>query len=134
MTNEKITKRAMLLNIIDMMNTGESVYAPADVIAFCEREIELIDHKNAKAKERAATKAKEADALQEAVAAVLGSDFEPIADIAARVDHPDATVAKIAYRLSALAKANVAEKSEITIPATETSKARKVVAYKAITD
>ena len=132
MTNEKITKRNMYEGLIETMKTGVCPYAPEDVIAFCEREIELIDNKNAKAKERAAAKAKEADALQEAVAAVLGADFEPIADIAARVEHPDATVSKVTYRLNALVKAGVAEKSEVTIPASEGGKARKVMGFRAI--
>lgn len=132
MTNEKITKRAMYEGIIETFKTGNSPYSAEDVVAFCQHEIELIDNKNAKAKERAATKAKEADALQNDVLAALGADFEPIADIAARVTNPDATVSKVTYRLNALVKANLAEKSEVTIAAVEGGKARKVMAFRAI--
>lgn len=132
MTNEKITKRAMYEALIETMKTGTCPYAPEDVIAFCEHEIDLLEKKNAKAKERAASKAKEADALQNAVAEALSADFEPIAEIAARVNHPDATVSKVTYRLNALVKEGVAEKSEVTIPASEGGKSRKVVAFRVI--
>ena len=132
MTNEKITKRAMYEGIIETFKTGNSPYSAEDVIAFCEHEIVLIDNKNAKAKERAATKAKEADALQDAVEAALSTDFEPIADIAARVTAEDATVSKVTYRLNALVKAGKAEKAEVTIPASEGGKARKVQGFRAI--
>lgn len=128
----KITKRAMYEALIETMKTGTCAYAPEDVIAFCENELALIDKKNAKAKERAAAKAKEADALQNDVLAVLGADFEPIADIAARVTNPDATVSKVTYRLNALVAANLAEKSQVTIPAVEGGKARKVMAFRAV--
>ena len=84
---EKITKREMYEAIAEAMKTGECRYDPAEVISFCENEIDLLDKKAAKAKERAAAKA---------------------------------------------AEAGEAEKSEITIPATETSKKRTVNGYRRI--
>ena len=134
MSVEKITKRNMYEAIAECMRTGECKYAPEDVIAFCEHEIELIDAKNVQAKERAATKAKEPDALQDIVAEALSEEFEPIADIAARVDYPDATVAKVTNRLGRLVTAGQAEKTQITIPASEGGKSRKVVAYRKVVD
>lgn len=128
----KISKREMFEALIETMKTGVCAYSPEDVIAFCEHEIELIDHKNAKAKERAAAKAKEADALQDAVASVLSDEFEPIADIASRLNDPDATVSKVSNRLNKLVAGGKAEKTQITIPATETTKSRRVVGYRAI--
>lgn len=129
---EKITKREMYEAIAKAMETGECKYAPDVVIEFCENEIALLDKKAAKAKERAAAKKAEADELMEVVAEALTEDFEPIADIAGRIEGEDVTVAKVQYRLRKLAEAGRAEKSEITIPATEGSKARKVVGYRAI--
>ena len=129
---EKITKREMYEAIAKAMETGECKYAPDVVIEFCENEIALLDKKAAKAKERAATKKAEADELMEVVAEALSEDFEPIAEIAGRIQGDDVTVAKVQYRLRKLAEAGRAEKSEITIPATEGSKARKVVGYRAI--
>lgn len=129
---EKITKREMYEAIAKAMETGECKYAPDAVIEFCENEIALLDKKAAKAKERAAAKKAESDELMEVVAEALTEDFEPIATIAGRIEGEDVTVAKVQYRLRKLAEAGRAEKSEITIPATEGSKARKVVGYRAI--
>ena len=129
---EKITKREMYEAIAKAMETGECKYPPDAVIEFCENEIALLDKKATKAKERAAAKKAEADELMEVVAEALTEDFEPIATIAGRIEGEDVTVAKVAYRLRKLAECGRAEKSEITSPATEGSKARKVVGYRAI--
>lgn len=132
---EKITKREMYEAITEAMKTGECRYDPAEVISFCENEIDLLDKKAAKAKERAAAKAAEGDTLTALVRAALATDeFKSIADVTAIVveEEPDATAAKVSYRLSSLVKAGEAEKSEITIPATETSKKRTVNGYRLI--
>ena len=129
---EKITKREMYESIIAMMNGGEQKYEASAYIDFCQNEIDLLDKKAAKAKERAAAKRAEGDELTDAVRAVLGEDFEPIADIAARVDFPDVTVAKVTYRLGQLVKNGEAEKKELTIDGGEGQKKRKVQGYKAI--
>ena len=138
---EKMTKRNVYEALINLANTGNLVYASDEgdvtvtgeaLIAFAENEIALLDKKAVKAKERAATKRAEGDELMEAVYGVLSADFEPIADIAARIEGEDVTVAKVQYRLRKLAEAGRAEKAELTIPATEGSKARKVVGYRVI--
>ena len=128
---EKITKREMYEAIAEAMKTGECRYDPAEVISFCENEIDLLDKKAAKAKERAAAKAAEGDILTALVRAALTTDeFKSIADVTAMVaeEEPDVTAAKVSY----LVKAGEAEKSEITIPATETSKKRTVNGYRRI--
>jgi hypothetical protein len=130
----KITKRDMFTNIINVFQTGESAYDPADVIAFCEKEIAALDSKAVKAKERAAAKKAEADVLLDQVKAVLTADFQPIADIAAAVAevNPDATVAKVTNRLTKLVAAEVAEKTDLTIPGVDGAKSRKVKGFRMI--
>ena len=128
---EKITKRDMYEAIIEAVNGGEWKYDTADVIEFCENEIALLDKKAAKAKETAAKKRAEGDELTDAVRAALSADtFESIADIAARIQGEDVTVAKVTYRLTQLVKNGEAEKSEITIPGGEGVKARKIQGYR----
>ena len=101
------------------------------VIDFCEKEIALLDKKSAKAKETAAKKKADGDALTDAVYEALSeNEFEVIADIAARIEGEDVTVAKVAYRLGALYKAGKAEKQEITVPGGDGQKSRKLMAYK----
>ena len=134
MTTEKITKRDMYEAIIGAMETGEIKYAPDDVIAFCQNEIELLDKKTAKAKERAAAKSAENDEIMDKVRDVLSpNDFMPIADVVKAIGDPDLTAAKVQYRLRKLAEANEAEKTEVTIAGAEGTKARKVVAYRRLT-
>ena len=125
----KTTKREYFEAIIEAMETCEIKLDPKAVAEFCRHEIELIDNKNAKAKERAATKAKEADVLEAKVAEALTDELTSIADIAAKIGDEEATVSKVSYRLNSLVKKGAARKDEITIPATETSKARRVVAF-----
>ena len=139
---EKMTKRNVYEALINLATTGELIYASDEgnvtvtgeaLIAFAENEIALLDKKAIKAKERAASKRAEGDELTAAVKAVMSTeDFEPIAEIAARIEGEDVTVAKVTYRLTQLVKNGEAEKTELTIPATEGSKARKVQGYKLI--
>ena len=125
-TMEKMTKK-------EMFNEIKSLLADNDaVVAFCDNEISLLEKKAAKAKETAAKKRAEGDELMEVVfSAVSTEEFEPIAAIAAKIEGPDVTVAKVTYRLTQLAKAGRIEKTDVTIPGGEGVKARKVVAYRA---
>ena len=131
---EKITKREMYEAIKETFETGSCKFDAATVTAFCDKEIAALDAKAAKAKERAAAKKAEADVLMGQVEDALTDEFQVIADIAAAVAevNADATVSKVQYRLNKLVEAEIAEKTQVTIPATETSKARKVQAYRAI--
>ena len=135
---QKINQREMFEAIkglaesgaLHMVDFNENITDEA-VAEFCENEIALLDKKAAKAKERAATKKAEGDELTEAVRAAMSTEeFEPIADIAARIEGEDVTVAKVQYRLTQLVKNGEAEKEQITIPGSEGQKARKIMAYK----
>ena len=139
---EKMTKRNFYEALVNFANGGEFYYS-ADgtevivdneaIIAFAENEIALLDKKATKAKERAASKKADSDELTEAVRAVLSTEeFEPIAEIATRIEGEDVTVAKITYRLTQLVKAGVVEKTEITIDGGEGQKKRKVQGYKLV--
>jgi hypothetical protein len=129
---EKITKRAMFEAIKETFETGTCKFDAATVMEFCDKEIAALDSKAAKAKERAAAKKAEADVLMEQVKGVLTDEFQTIADIATAVAgvNPDATVSKVTYRLTKLVESGDAEKTQVTIPGAEGSKARKVQAYK----
>ena len=129
---EKITKREMFEAIKETFETGSCKYDAETVIAFCDKEIDSLDTKAAKAKERAAAKKAEADELMKTVEAALTEDYQTIAAIAAVVAEtdPDATISKVTYRLTKLVEADIAEKTDVTVPATEGSKARKVKAFR----
>jgi hypothetical protein len=132
---EKITKKEMYAAIKETFETGECKFDADVVIAFCDKEIAALDNKAAKAKERAAAKKAEADVLYDQVKEALSADeFQTIADIAAAVAgvNADATVSKVTYRLTKLVEAGVAEKTDITIPASEGTKARKVKGFRVV--
>lgn len=131
---EKMTKRELYAAIIDAFKTGETKVSPETIVKFCEDEIALLEKRALKAKERAAAKAAEADPLLEQTKAALTDEFKTIPEIAAVVgaENPDATTSKVTNRLSRLVDAGVAEKTQVTIPATENAKARKAVAYKLV--
>ena len=131
----KITKRDRYTSIIDIL---KDVNADADLVTFCEGEIALLDKKSAKAKETAAAKKTEVDPLTESIKGALGTltdgAYATIADVTAMVDAGDEEVTpnKVSYRLSQLVKAGVAESTDVKVPATETSKARTIKAYKLV--
>ena len=129
---EKITKREMFEAIKETFETGSCKFDAAVVTAFCDKEIAALDSKAAKAKERAAAKKAEADVLMGQVEGALTDEFQTIADVTVAVSavNEDATTSKVQYRLGKLVETGVAIKEQITIPATETTKARKVMAYK----
>ena len=127
---EKLTKRSVYEALLKMVETGNLEITEDELKTFCENEIALLDKKAEKAKERAATKRAEGDALTDAVRNALTSEFEPIADIAARIEGEDVTVAKVQYRLGQLVKAGEAEKEQITVPGSEGQKSRKIMAYR----
>ena len=137
MTNEavKVTKKDYYNNIIQAMKTGEVTIDPVDIIAFCENEIAMLDRKAEKAKERAAAKKADGDALTDAVRAVLTDEFAITADITLKVaealgDDAEVTIHRVQYRLTQLAKNGEAEVTDMKIEATETSKARTLKAYR----
>ena len=129
---EKITKREMFEAIKETFETGTCKFDAATVMAFCDKEIASLDAKAAKAKERAAAKKAEADVLMDQVRDALTGEFQTIADIAAAVAevNPDATVSKTTYRLTKLVEANVAEKTDVSVPGVDGGKARKVKAFR----
>lgn len=128
MTNtEKLTDRKIYAAIAE--GTLEDL-DPDVIAAWAEKKIDQLDRKAAKAKETAAAKKAEGDALTEAVLTSLTTEFEPIAEIASRIEGDDVTLSKISYRLNAAYKAGKIEKGEVIL--TGEKGKRKVVAYRAI--
>lgn len=122
----KITERMLLEAIAtDTMDT----IAHEEFVAWAKKKIEQLDKKNAKAKERAAEKKAAADTLTEQVYEVVGDEFEPISEIASRIEGEDVTVGKVQYRLGALFKDGRVEKEQITVE-DEDGKKRKVMGYR----
>lgn len=134
---EKVTARERFEEIIDLANLAkDNSFEGFDfdgMVAFAQKEIGKLDKKAAKAKETAAAKKAEGDALTAVVLDCLSDEVEAIAVIAERVAAQegceDVTLGKVQYRLGALAREGKAVKGEVVIPATETTKKRTVSGY-----
>lgn len=132
-----MTKREMYEALVNLANGGELAVevdgamvavSAEELKAFAENEIALLDRKAVKAKERAAAKKADGDALMDAVREALSAEFEPIAEIAARIEGEDVSAAKVTYRLTQLVKAGEAEKQEINVA--KEGKKRMVQGYR----
>ena len=128
MEHTKITKRDYYNEIIKAMTTGEFDMDPELIAKFCKDEIALLDKKAAKAKERNAAKAAEADTLLALVEAALSADefktIKDITDIVVATD-PDATTSKVTNRLTKLINAEIAEKQEVSVTGANGTKAKR---------
>jgi hypothetical protein len=137
----KITKTQKLNAIIAILDNADinSIVIPVgedevevtkeDLVEYCEKEIEALAKKAAKAKETAAKKKAE-DPLLHIVKAALTSEPQTIADIATKVVevNADATTAKVTARLTKLINAGEAVRSEVSVANSE-GKKRTVKAY-----
>lgn len=132
MEKNKITKKDILNAVIALVaedaavKVGEVDVTGADIKAYATKTIEQLEAKSAKAKERAAEKKADGDALRDAVEAVLTDEFQTIADITAQIEGEDVTAAKVSARLTSLVKAEKAHKVQVKI-----EDGRKLNAYAA---
>ena len=136
---EKMTK-AMWFEAIKEVIVASDAEQKDEMVEFIDAQMEQLAKKAEKAKERAATKKAEGDALTEAVKAVLTDEAVTRDVIAAKVAETygeDATIAKVGYRLTQLVKAKVTARLTQLVKAEEAVKEqikvgeRKVMGYKA---
>lgn len=120
----KITKKMILTAVKNAALAGtvfEGVTTD-DVVNYVDTTIAQLDAKNEKAKERAAEKRKEADALTDVIAQVLTTEPQTIADIVAQIEG-DVTPAMVSSRAKKLIDGGVATKTSVKVGN------RTVVAY-----
>ena len=132
MEKTTITKREMYEQIILMFTEDaetEVKVSAEEVVAFCNKEIEALEKKAAKAKERAAVQKAEGDELTDAVLAVLTDEFQPAGDIVKALNREDVTTHKVSYRLRVLVEGGKAVKDQINIAA-EGEKKHLVMGYR----
>ena len=103
----KITKKDFYGALIELVEGMETVgaYDAKDVQEFLKRQVEQIDAKAAKAKERAAKAKAEGDELTKAVEAVITAEFQTADAITEQVDFEDVTKSKVVARLTKLVAA-----------------------------
>ena len=111
MENEKkMTKRDYyeeILSILTEKNESE------DLVEFVQNQIDTLDKRAEKAKERAAEKRAEGDELRETVKSVLTNDFQTVETIVTALDNEEITKAKVIARLTQLVNLGEVEKTDI---------------------
>ena len=125
----KITEREIYTNIINGTVDNDIL------VEFATKKLAQLDHRNEKAKERAAAKREAGDVMTEHVYAMLTSDPQSREEILealvaeGALDADMLTLGKVSYRLSALVSDGKAVKEEVSIPGGEGEKARRVMKY-----
>ena len=121
----KITEREIYNSII------EGTYDVNVLVEFATKKLAQLDHRNEKAKERAAKKRAEGDELTEQVFALVTDEPQSREDItnALIAGGADVTIGKVGYRLSALVADGRINKEEVVIPGGEGEKSKRVMVY-----
>lgn len=123
---KKITKKEYFEMLKEIVNESNSENK-GELIYFIESQIASIETKAAKAKERAAAKKAEGDALREAVKSVLTNEFQDAETITALVNGEDVTKNKVIARLTQLVNLGEVEKTDVKNESGKTRKAYKLI-------
>ena len=128
MDNKKMTKRDYLEVLQGIVAQNANEEEKEMLLEFLDKQIDSMVAKAEKAKARKAEKKAEGDALRLAVETVLTTEPQTIEDILSQVDGEEVTKAKVTARLTALCKAGLAEKVDVTV------EKRKLKAYRLIAE
>ena len=120
----KITERDIYTSILNDTADMEVLRA------FAEKKLAQLDHRNEKAKERAATKRAEGDELLGVVIGYVTDEPKSREDITNEMieDGFDVTAGKVGYRLTVLVREGRIQKAEATVPGEKGNKRVKVYA------
>lgn len=124
MENKKITKKENYEMIKEIVLASD-VENKEELVAFVEKQVESLEAKAVKAKERAAEKKADGDALRTQVEGLLTENYQTADEITEQVQGADITKSKIIARLTQLVKADIAEKEQV-----KTEDGKKVMAYR----
>lgn len=129
MENEKkMTKRDYYEEILSILTETDLTDETSALVDFVKNQIDTLDKRAEKAKERAAEKKAEGDELRETVKNVLTNDFQTVEDIVNALDNEEITKAKIIARLTQLVTLGEVEKTDVKDETSgKTRKAYKLV-------
>lgn len=108
---KRITKRdnyEALKEIVEKSNVKNAEM----LVEFINKQIEMIDNKSAKAKEKAAEKRAEGDELRAVIKSVLTNEYQTVDAITAQIEGEDITKAKVVARLTQLVNNGEAVKEQ----------------------
>lgn len=121
MEEVKMTKKDYFAEIKDVLvEAGEK-----DLAEVMVHEIELLENKAVKNKERAAARKVAGDELRDTISNILIDDLQTVDEIVEQIEGEDITKAKIVARLTQLVNLNEAVKEQV-----KTEDGKKVMAYR----
>lgn len=127
MENEKkMTKRDYYEEILSILTETDLTDETSALVDFVRNQIDTLDKRAEKAKERAAEKKVEGDELRETVKSVLTNDFQTVETIVTALDNEEITKAKVIARLTQLVNLGEVEKTDIKDESGKTRKAYKL--------
>lgn len=124
----KISKRDMYTALVDWANgdTTDFKYSMTDLLDFARNEIDILDRKAVKTRERAAKKREAGDELRDTLAGLLTDELQTIPELRAQLDDgDDLSSNKIAVRMSYLVNTGVAIKDTVMVEDANGHKSRK---------
>ena len=127
---EKMTKKTVYEKLLTFANGGDLGMDLEALATFAKNEIDLLDKKAAKAKERAAAKKAEQDELGEIVKSLLTDEWQTVNDIFAQIEGEDVSPSKITARMTKLINAGFAIKEQVSVPGVDGGKATKKMGYR----
>lgn len=121
MEEKKMTKKDYFVEIKEVLENANET-ALAEVMA---HEVELLENKAIKNKERAAQRKIEGDELRDTISNILVDEFQTIDEIVEQLDDEEITKAKVVARLTQLVNLGEAIKEQV-----KTEDGKKVMSYK----
>ena len=126
---KKFTKRELYDALIGKL-CGEEVEVDAQTLVdFCQAEIDRIDQRNTKDREKREAKKAEPDVAREKVLAAVDEQFRTANVIHDTIDDEEITLGKVRHRLAGLVRDGLVQKQEMKIPVGEGEKTRHAVCY-----
>lgn len=127
MEEKKLTKKdyyGLIKETVEIADIESEV--KDELLAFVEKQVEMIENKAEKAKARAAEKKAAGDELRGVIKSILTNEFQTADAITSQIDDEDVTRAKVIARLGQLVKNGEAEKTDVKTEDNRTVKAYKL--------
>ena len=123
MEEKKITKKDNFIEIREVLEKAGEI----DLAAVMSHEIELLENKAIKNKERAAQRKVEGDELRDTISNILTDELQTVDDIVDQIDDEEITKAKVVARLTQLVNLGEAAKEQV-----KNDDNKKVMAYRRV--
>lgn len=123
MEDKKLTKKDYYNEILSILTEKDE---SQELIDFVQNQIDTLDKRAEKAKERAAEKRAEGDELRETVKSVLTNDFQTVENIVSAINDEEVSKAKVIARLTQLVTLGEVEKTDVKSDDGKTRKAYRL--------